>query len=679
MPSPPSNFNQEIASVKRDPNLILLGGRLLNPDEVLQGRGKGEYKAYDDLLKDGHCFSVLQKRYSAVIAREWIVQPASKDAIDKKAAEMVKYHLESLSARADDDDLTTTGFDRTCYNLLDAILKGFKPAEIIWDQDGKEFFPNQVKARNQQRFNFAINEAGKWELRMLTLEDMIDGEAVSKLYPRKFFTHICGATDDNPYGVGLGRTLWWNVFFKKQGIKFWLTFIEKFAFPTAVGKYRRGASKEQKNTLLEALEAIATDTGVAIPDDMEIMLLEASRSGSISSYEGLCKYMDSEISKTVLGETLTTELGSTGSYGASKTHNEVRKELTKADSDLLSDTLNRTLIKWDVQLNMPDAKPPRLWRNFEEAEDLNGRSQRDKTLFDMGFTLKAEAVTEIYGDYYELAEQGEGNSGATTDEQFLANSGVEQATNDNQQLAQEDTTDTADTANMSENLDFGSIIDRVLRWNGLSIGVEFLPGQVRFPGRKHSKKLRSGYGHIRGTKGADGEALDCYIYPGLLKDEPFGSDWAKPSAGGNRIFQISQLSPEDGDFDEYKYLLGYENLKAARDAYLQEMPVDFFGGIQEVTIDNLEQYKRTTPQSPIPSPQFSEADIAGLIQQVNQLSVKLAEFSVPIEIDGDLLTDEEIETLATVDDETLKEALEDWGLKAPEKYKDLLQVDILSR
>ncbi|NDJ20980.1 DUF935 family protein [Nostoc sp. B(2019)] len=576
MSSLPRNFNTEIASVKRDPYMLLLGSRLLNPDDVLQGRGKGEYKAYDDLLKDGHCHSVLQKRYLAVIAREWSVQPASKDKIDIKAADMVKYHLESLAARADDDDLLATGFDRTCYNLLDAVLKGFKPAEILWNVDGKEFYPNQIKARNQQRFNFAINEAGKWELRMLTTEDMIDGEAVTKLHPRKFLTHICGATDDNPYGTGLGRTLWWNVFFKKQGIKFWLQFVDKFASPTAIGKYKRGATKEQKNTLLEALEAIATDAGVAIPEDLDITLLEASRSGTINCYESLCKYMDGEMSKTVLGETLTTEIGSRGSYAAANTHNEVRKELTKADADLLSDTLNRTLIKWDVQLNLPEAKPPRLWRNFEEAEDLSGRSQRDKTLFDMGFKLKKEAVTEIYGDYYvrvasrrEEVEQG----GEATDDQFLANSGVR---SNEQDSAQE-------TADMSETFDFGSIIDRVLKWQSLSIGVEFLPNQVRFPGRKHSKKLRSGYGHLRGTKGADGEALDCYIYPGLLKDEPEGSD---------RIFQVIQVSPEDGDFDEHKYLIGYANLKAAKEAYLQEMPLDFFAGIQEVTIDSLEQYKR---------------------------------------------------------------------------------------
>ncbi len=172
-------------------------------------------------------------------------------------------------------------------------------------------------------------------------------------------------------------------------------------------------------------------------------------------------------------------------------------------------------------------------------------------------------------------------------------------------------------------LNFGSIIDRVLKWQSLSIGVEFLPGQVRFPGRKHSKKLRSGYGHLRGFVGNDQEALDCYIYPGLLKDEPEGSD---------RIFQVSQVSPEDGDFDEFKMLIGYTNLKAARGAYLDEMPIDYLGGIQEVTVESLEQYKKSPVKSlstsrslPIAT-NFAEQDKDG----ADLYAAQLQERSAPI-------------------------------------------------
>ncbi len=290
----PRNQNTEIASIKRDHTLYLnafSGLTYLNPDDVLQGRGSGQYQAYEDLKKDGHAYSVLQKRYLAVVSREWKVEPASSARADKKAAEMVRYHLTHLAARAEDEDIVAVGFDGLCYNLLDAILKGYKPAEIIWNEDGSEIFPAQVKTRNQQRFPFGVNEkAGRWEMRLLTPENMMQGEAVQQLYPRKFFVHSFGANDDNPYGAGVGRTIWWNVFFKKQDIKFWLQFVDKFASPTAIGTYPRGATQEQKNTLLAALNAIATDAGVAVPEGLAITLLEASRSGSISTYQDLATY-----------------------------------------------------------------------------------------------------------------------------------------------------------------------------------------------------------------------------------------------------------------------------------------------------------------------------------------------------------------------------------------------------
>jgi phage gp29-like protein len=421
----PRNQQSEIASIKRDHTLYLNAytGTYINPDDVLQGRGRGHYEAYEDLKKDGHAYSVLQKRYLAVVSREWKVEPASSSRADKKAADMVRYHLTHLAARAENEDTVTVGFDGLCYNLLDAILKGYKPAEIIWGEDESEIFPAQVKTRNQQRFPFGVNETtSQWEMRLLTPEDMVQGIPVQRLHPRKFFVHSYGANDDNPYGVGIGRTIWWNVFFKKQGIKFWLQFVDKFASPTALGKYPRGATQEQKNTLLAALNAIATDAGVAIPEGLEIILLEASRSGSISAYEELASYMDAEISKAVLGETLSTEMGSVGSYAAAQTHDKVSQRLAKADADLLSDTLNRTLIKWTTAYNLPNAKPPRVWREFGEQEDLNSRSQRDKTLFDMGFKLKPEAVKEIYGDDYEVVKQSK--EAKANDDQFLANSGV---------------------------------------------------------------------------------------------------------------------------------------------------------------------------------------------------------------------------------------------------------------
>jgi hypothetical protein len=154
-------------------------------------------------------------------------------------------------------------------------------------------------------------------------------------------------------------------------------------------------------------------------------------------------------------------------------------------------------------------------------------------------------------------------------------------------------------SNFSE-FEFGAIIDKVLKWNGLDIGVEYNPGQVRFPGRKNSKKLRSGYGHIRNHVGADGEALDCYIYSGLLNDSQSGS---------NLIFRVTQLA-DDGDFDEYKFMLGYASKGAAQDAYLQEMPKEFFGGIEAVDREHIDDYRK--PSNYAESEVLSDSEWDGL-------------------------------------------------------------------
>jgi phage gp29-like protein len=114
--------------------------------------------------------------------------------------------------------------------------------------------------------------------------------------------------------------------------------------------------------------------------------------------------MDEEISKAVLGETLSTSMGKGGgSYAASNTHNEVRLELTKADADLLSDTLNATLIKWFCEFNFPGALPPTVTRDFSEPEDLEARAQTDKAVCEMGFKPTLKYIRETYGDGWEEA------------------------------------------------------------------------------------------------------------------------------------------------------------------------------------------------------------------------------------------------------------------------------------
>ncbi len=382
-------LNSEIASIKRDPLQPLFAGLIQPNDDTLATRGQGKgVKLYEEIERDPQVYACLHKRKMAVISRPWEVAPASDSAPDQRAAEVVEAQLDALN------------FDAACLNLLDAINKGYAVCEIMWRADGSEIVADRVIPRDQRRFTFGED----YGLRLKTQQDMLKGEAMPE---RKFVVHSAGAKDGNPYGLGLGGKLFWPVWFKRQGITFWLTFLDKFGSPTSVGKYPSGTTPADQQKLLDALAAISQDAGVIVPDGMVLELLEATRGGQ-AGYEAMCRYMDEQISYCILGEAP----GAKGSGGAlasaAITRNEVRLELVQFDADMLSATLNGTLVKWISEYNVPGAAPPTVWRKIVAPEDIKLRAERDKILFEMGLRPDADYQAENYPGWAMQKPQGTG-------------------------------------------------------------------------------------------------------------------------------------------------------------------------------------------------------------------------------------------------------------------------------
>ena len=351
----------EIAVISKDVD-VTQGYFLDNPDSTVltESKGKG-LKLYDEVDRDAHAGSVLQTRYLAVAGEKWEVAPGADDDRSREIAAFVT------------GALTNCNLLQAAQELLQGILYGYYVGEIMWAERDKAIVPAKILAKHPRRFGFTQER----ELRMLTKAAPREGEAVPD---RKFVVFSYGASD-NPYGKALGQRLWWPVWFKKVGIKFWLVFLEKFGMPTGVGKYPAGAKDADKKTLKDAVEAIHSETGIIIPDTMLIELMEASRGGTVT-YESLCDYMDRQISKAVLGQTLTTEMSSSGgSYGASQTHDEVRQDIKEADAGMLAECFNETLIKWLVDYNFWGvAAYPKFGYITEKAAVLKELAERDEIL-----------------------------------------------------------------------------------------------------------------------------------------------------------------------------------------------------------------------------------------------------------------------------------------------------------
>jgi len=384
----PIPTTDEIATASKDID-IFAGwlNRLENPDPTLRTEAAGRgLKLYDEVDRDPHAGAVLQSRYLAVVSRPWEVLPADDAPGRGRPARTTKAQAVADFVRA---VLDNTNFNQARQELLQAILYGFYVAEVMWEIRDGDVVPGRIRCKHPNRFSFTIDR----KLRLLTPENMVEGEPVPD---RKFIRFTYGSSD-NPYGKGLGQKLWWPVWFKKNGIKFWLIFLEKFGMPTTVGKYPPGTPPEQQKSLMDALEAIHNETGIKIPNTMAIDLLEAARSGNVS-YESLCEYMDKQISKTVLGQTASTE-GTPGKLGNEESQAATKQDILEADAGLLDECLNNSLVRWIVDYNFPGVTAyPRLRTRISAEQDLKELADRDRILVkEIGLPVPKRYFYETYG------------------------------------------------------------------------------------------------------------------------------------------------------------------------------------------------------------------------------------------------------------------------------------------
>ncbi|SOE00659.1 DUF935 domain-containing protein [Caenispirillum bisanense] len=350
------------------------------PDPVLESIG-GDLALYRGLLRDHQVKAVWQQRVQAMTAAEWVVEPGGDAAVDKEAADWLR------------DTLNGLRWDAVCAKMAHAQFFGFAVAELIYERDGGRIALADIRVRRQERFGF--DRDGTLRLRR-HLADW-KGEPVP---PAKFWVvKADGDNDDDPHGVGLGHHLWWPVFLKRNGARFWAIALEKFGMPTVLGHHPPGSPDSDVQALLSSLMAVHGSTAIALPEGFKAELLEAVRSSG-GDHERWMRYWDGAIAKIVAGQTMTTDDGS--SLAQAKVHQDTGDAIVKADADLLHQSFNVGPVRWLCGWNYPTAAPPRVWRQLEAEEDLTQRAQREAAVARMsGLRPTARHVAEVYGGEWE--------------------------------------------------------------------------------------------------------------------------------------------------------------------------------------------------------------------------------------------------------------------------------------
>lgn len=324
--------------------------------------------------KDTHLSSVLHTRKLAVCGCELAITPASESAEDKTIAAFVEEALAWIE-----------NWDDALLDLLDAIGKGFAASEIRWELEGSKVWIRELAWRHAKRFTFLDRDRVLPWPKLVTDANPVWGE---DLTPWQWIVHRYKARSGMMSRAGILRTCAWMYLFKNYGIKDWVVFAEVYGMPLRLGKYDPGASPDDRAALIAAVRSLGTDAAGVISKSTEIEFVEAVKGGQGNNvFDQLVSFCNAEMSKAVLGQTLTTEIGKTGgAFAASQTHNTVRGDLLDADAKSLARTLRHQLVRPLVGFNFGwDTALPELTLAPEEAEDLQAAATTLKTLTEAGF------------------------------------------------------------------------------------------------------------------------------------------------------------------------------------------------------------------------------------------------------------------------------------------------------
>lgn len=260
------------------------------------------YDLYDDIMMDTHLSCVIGKRKNAVLCSAIEFQRNGKpdDAINEQ--------------------IKSPWFGRLVEDIIDAKMYGFTLCQFYRNGDWADY--DLVPRKHAD------------PVRRLILRNQTDITGT----PWEEYPDLLYVGEDDDLGL-LAKAAPW-VIYKRNTTADWAQFSEVFGMPIQEYIYETD-DDDARGRAMSDTSSIGS-LGVFIHGkDTELKLIEAgNKTGSADVYERFCERCNNEISKLILGNTLTTEASDTGTQALGTVHKKVEDKVTQADKRYVLNVLN---------------------------------------------------------------------------------------------------------------------------------------------------------------------------------------------------------------------------------------------------------------------------------------------------------------------------------------------------
>ena len=330
------------------------------------------YDIYTEAMLDPHLMSVTRKRKSAILGSP------------------IEFRRSGVPDEAINAQIESPWFYRFISDLLDAQFWGFTMVQFFIDERGwidytlvprKHVDPQLNLIRRHQSDTVGIPFSEYDNLLMVSGSD-----------PLGLLACCC------PYTI-----------YKRGTVGDWAEFSEIFGMPIQEYIYDATDEESRQRTIADIM-ANGSNRVFVHADDNTFKFVEAgNKTGSADVYDKLVERCNAELSKAILGNTLTTEASETGTQALGTVNKEVEDELAKDDRRFILNVLNydMTDIFRDLGINTEGGA-----FCFVEPEKMSASEKADlfKKAIDMGLPIDDDYMYEQLGiekpkDYNALKQE----------------------------------------------------------------------------------------------------------------------------------------------------------------------------------------------------------------------------------------------------------------------------------
>jgi len=325
----------------------------------------------------------------------------------RRVVEEVLWHFQP------DPTLDENDFGDLCRDLADAWGKGISVQELDWElrsyEGGRIAALKSARWVHPRFYGYPTQSNGPDRLMLRTSELARAAGSVGSRSPAgtaewqpfpqdKFLIGVAKQKTGHPIGAALLRPLawWWAV---GNFTSEWLVNLAQiFGVPIRWASYAQGTSPEQIAKIEEMLANMGSASWGAFPAGTTLELKEAMKAGTDNPQLALLSLIDRICDLLILGQTLTSDVGDSGSRALGDVHAGVLSDRKAALLKWAIKTLNQQLIPAICRLNFGDTEAmPYFVSGEEDQKDARALAETYKVVLESGVAIPRQHYYDTIG------------------------------------------------------------------------------------------------------------------------------------------------------------------------------------------------------------------------------------------------------------------------------------------